>query len=296
VSKKKRLMVTGASYGMCNWDEVHWADQIAEAGGFKDVVYEGIPWSDWEAGAYMTVARLLNDKKVSHLIYTGTYTFTEHYQEEQRLNAESTIAKDSELSTAIASSRTFYDKLRVLFNEFLPVKSKDPIKARTGNREWTARRPDIAQGQHAYNGLIPTDEALVVDSTTKLNASDKYGQVFVGLDDEEYYNTPLYKKYLRVMSSIALVKAVCDARGVKCIFLPFPFSNSVMNLVMTRVPDFDLMPMWDIIPATFGSIEKWKKISIERNWVAIGSHFDQWGHDEVAKAFIKQNKEFLDES
>lgn len=295
MSKKNRLMVSGSSYGMCNWDEVHWADQIAEAEGFKDVIYEGIPWGDFEAGAFMTVGRLLNDNKVTHLIYTATYTFMEHFQDEQKLNAEQLIAKDNEMSIAVASSNTFYNKLRVLFSEFLPNKSKDPIKAKTGNREWTARRPDIAAGALKYTGHLIEDEIKVGTGDT-LNPSDIYGQVFIQLDDKEFFTTPLYKHYLRAMSSIAFVKAVCDAKGVKCIFLPIPFSNSVINSVLHRVPDFDLMPMWDIIPKTFGSIEKWKKLSAENNWADIGSHFDQWGHDEVAKAFMKQNREFLDES
>ena len=38
--KKNKLLVSGASYSMCNWDEVHWADQIGEAGDFKKVDYE----------------------------------------------------------------------------------------------------------------------------------------------------------------------------------------------------------------------------------------------------------------
>ena len=292
---KKKLMVSGASYSMCNWDEVHWADQIGEAGGFKEVIYEGVPWSDFEAGAFITCGRILNDRKITHLIYTGTYTFVEHFQEEQRLTAEQLIDIDNELSVSIASSRTFYDKLRIIFNQFLPNKSNDPTVARMGNKNWIAHRMDMKPGDGPYQGMVP-DEVQLLDETTNVRPVDRHGQVFLGLDDEEFYNTPLYKKYLRTLSSITLVKHVCDARGVKCIFLPFPFTNSMMNSVLTRLPDFDIMPMWDIIPETFGSIAKWKELSVERGWVGLASHFDQWGHDEVAKAFIKNNKEFLDES
>lgn len=292
---KKKLMVSGASYSMCNWDEVHWADQIGEAGGFKEVIYEGVPWSDFEAGAFITCGRILNDRKITHLIYTGTYTFVEHFQEEQRLTAEQLIDIDNELSVSIASSRTFYDKLRIIFNQFLPNKSNDPTVARMGNKNWIAHRMDMKPGDGPYKGMVP-DEVQLLDETTNVRPVDRHGQVFLGLDDEEFYNTPLYKKYLRTLSSITLVKHVCDARGVKCIFLPFPFTNSMMNSVLTRLPDFDIMPMWDIIPETFGSIAKWKELSVERGWVGLASHFDQWGHDEVAKAFIKNNKEFLDES
>tara|TARA_B100000902_G_scaffold399876_1_gene473265 strand:- start:6021 stop:6902 length:882 start_codon:yes stop_codon:yes gene_type:complete len=292
---KKKLMVSGASYSMCNWDEVHWADQIGEAGGFKEVIYEGVPWSDFEAGAFITCGRILNDRKITHLIYTGTYTFVEHFQEEQRLTAEQLIDIDNELSVSIASSRTFYDKLRIIFNQFLPNKSNDPTVSRMGNKNWIAHRMDMKPGDGPYQGMVP-DEVQLLDETSNVKPVDRYGQVFLGLDDEEFYNTPLYKKYLRTLSSITLVKHVCDARGVKCIFLPFPFTNSMMNSVLTRLPDFDIMPMWDIIPETFGSIAKWKELSVERGWVGLASHFDQWGHDEVAKAFIKNNKEFLDES
>ena len=292
---KKKLMVSGASYSMCNWDEVHWADQIGEAGGFKEVIYEGVPWSDFEAGAFITCGRILNDRKITHLIYTGTYTFVEHFQEEQRLTAEQLIDIDNELSVSIASSRTFYDNLRIIFNQFLPNKSNDPTVARMGNKNWIAHRMDMKPGDGPYKGMVP-DEVQLLDETTNVRPVDRHGQVFLGLDDEEFYNTPLYKKYLRTLSSITLVKHVCDARGVKCIFLPFPFTNSMMNSVLTRLPDFDIMPMWDIIPETFGSIAKWKELSVERGWVGLASHFDQWGHDEVAKAFIKNNKEFLDES
>jgi hypothetical protein len=292
---KKKLMVSGASYSMCNWDEVHWADQIGEAAGFKEVVYEGVPWSDFEAGAFITIGRILNDRKITHLIYTGTYTFVEHFQDAQKLTAEQLIDIDKEISVSIASSRTFYDKLRIIFNQFLPNKPKDPTTARMGNKEWISHRMDMKPGETAYQGMV-ANEVHLLDETTKVPITDTYGRVFLGLDDEEFYNTPLYKKYLRTLSSIALVKHVCDAKGVKCVFLPFPFTNSMMNSVLTRVPDFDIMPMWDIIPETFGSIAKWKELSVERGWVGLASHFDQWGHDEVAKAFIKNNKEFLDES
>lgn len=293
--KKNKLLVAGASYSMCNWDEVHWADQIGEAGDFKKVEYEGVPWSDFEAGAFITVGRILNDNKLSHLIYTGTYTFMEHFQDEQKLNAEQLIAKDQELAVSMGSGRTFYDKLRVLCNEFLPKKEKDKTLARLGNKEWVSHRMDMQPGQTAYEGMLPEEVGLISPTSSVIKPVDVHGRVFLGLDDPEFFDTPLYKKYLRTLSSLAFVKQVCDARGVKCIFLPFPFTNSMMNSVLTRTPDFDIMPMWDIIPESFGSIAKWKEASLERNWVALASHFDQWGHDKVATAFLNNdnNKEFL---
>jgi len=278
--KKNKLMVSGASYSAANWNEPHWADIIAEQGDFKKVEFEGINWSDWEAGAFVTIGRLLNDRKISHLIYTGTFTFVEQLQQENIPDKKSLFDLNEKIVIDMARTPAFLSKLGILFSNFMPTKSRDPAGRRLGNREWVAHRGVVAS------------EAPVVPANKVV---DKFGQVFVGLEDTEFYTTPQYKRYLRALSSISLVKAICDQLGVKVILLPFPFTDDLTSSTLTRLPDFSLMDIWDIIPESFGSIENWRKLSSERGWIPLASHFDDWGHDQVAKAFLNNdnNKEFL---
>lgn len=276
-------MVSGASYSGANWDELHWADIIAEQCDFKKVEFEGISWSDWEAGAFVTVGRLLNDRKISHLIYTGTYLYVEHLQLEEQLDEKSSFDLNEKIVLEMARTPEFLSKLGILFSNFLPTKSKHPAGRRLGNQEWVAHR-----------GYIGTAASEIPKARAKERV-DKFGQVFIGLDDKEFYTTPQYKRYLRALSSIALVKAICDQLGVKVILLPFPFSYDLTSSTLTRLPDFSLMDTWDIIPESFGSVEDWRKLSSERGWIPLASHFDDWGHTQVAEAFLKneKNKEFL---
>ena len=91
-----KLLVSGASYAMCNWDIKHWAEIIAEENDL-DTVFTGIPWSDWESGVFISAGRIMNDPKITHCIWTATYHFISHYQEHNRVTGKELIDFDNQL-------------------------------------------------------------------------------------------------------------------------------------------------------------------------------------------------------
>jgi len=278
-----KLLVSGASYAMCNWDIKHWAEIIAEENDL-DTVFTGIPWSDWESGVFISAGRIMNDPKITHCIWTATYHFISHYQEHNRVTGKELIDFDNQLQIDAMRAGDFKSKTKVLFNKFLPKLKRDPFVKRLGTQAWVAHRPDHQRG------YWPEE---VGQSTSVKKTVDDEGKIFVGINDNEFYNDPMYKMYLRFYTSLAFMKEICKQHNVKLLFAHFPFTDSTLNSNLCLSVDW--VDTWDLIKETFGSVPAWKKMSQERNWVSLASHFDKEGHEMVADAFNKNtfNKEWI---
>lgn len=272
-----KLLVAGASFSMCNWELKHWAEIIAEENNL-DTIFTGIPWSDWESGVFISAGRIMNDPKITHCIWTSTYHFFTHYQQEKRTNPKDLIDFDNQLHMDLMTANDFKSKNRILFNKFLPKLSNDPFFKRMGTQDWVAHRPDFEPG------YAPQE---VAQSTSIKKTVDDEGKIFVGINDEEFFNEPTYKMYLRFYTSLAFMKEICNQYNVKLLFAHFPFTDSTLNSHICKFVDW--VDTWDVIVDSFGSIPAWRKISTEKRWAEKASHFDEEGHQIVAEAF-KNNK------
>jgi hypothetical protein len=278
-----KLLVSGSSFAMCNWEIKHWGEIIAEENNL-DTLFTGIPWGDWESGVFITAGRIMNDPKITHCIWTATYHFFTHYQEEKRTNGKDLIDFDNQLQLDLMGANDFKSKNKILFDKFLPRLSKDPFERRLGTQTWVAHRPDYQQGYWP-------DE--VGQSTTVKKTVDDEGRTFVSMNDEEFFNEPMYKMYLRFYTSLAFIKEICHQHDVKLLFAHFPFTDSTLNSHICKFVDW--VDTWDVIADTFGSIPAWKKMSQEKEWVSMASHFDAEGHQMMADAFNKNkfNNEWI---
>jgi|TARA_A100001011_G_scaffold226842_2_gene234879 hypothetical protein len=299
----KKLLVSGASYSANSGDMVyggpstngkpidHWATIIANKNNLEPL-FTGVSWSDFESGVFLAAGRIMNDPDITHCIYTSTYTFVHHLQEENKKTREELIEIDGQIRAETNAHKDFLGKTRAIFNKFMPPLHNDPKKRLLGTTQWISHRPD----QFEEGELNPTSKWGSEDigvATKSDKPTDKEGRVFIGVVDEEFYQEPVYKRYLRFYTSLAFLKQICEQCNVKLLYVPIYLTDSSMNMSITQTQDW--VESWDLVKEVFGSIPKWNKMYRERNWINTASHFDEEYHNIIADKFINDpfNKEWI---